>query len=64
MLNVFFRAGIRTAERGRCAATCCRGDLRTTGKEFASGIVIRASKWHLDILGFPIACVPPQRHAC
>ncbi len=56
-LNLFFRTGIRDAHCGM------RGfrrdilpvlDLRTTGMEFASEMVIRASKEKLDIREFPI----------
>ena len=43
-----------TAGCGRCAATCSRLDLRTTGMEFASEMVIRASKEELGIAEVPI----------
>jgi glycosyltransferase involved in cell wall biosynthesis len=60
-LNLFFRTGIRDAHCGM------RGfrrdilpvlDLRTTGMEFASEMVIRASKEKLDIREFPISYAP------
>ena len=42
-----------------CGATSCRAlDLRTTGMEFASEMVIRASKEKLDIREFPIEYHP------
>ena len=51
------RRALRHARR--CAATCCRAlDLRTTGMEFASEMVIRASKEKLDIREFPIEYHP------
>ncbi len=60
-LNLFFRTGVRDAHCGM------RGfrrdilpvlDLRATGMEFASEMVIRASKEKLDIREFPIAYHP------
>ena len=60
-LNLFFHTGIRDAHCGM------RGfrrdilpilDLRTTGMEFASEMVIRASKEKLDIREFPITYAP------
>ncbi len=60
-LNLFFRTGVRDAHCGM------RGfrrdilpvlDLRATGMEFASEMVIRASKEQLDIREFPIAYHP------
>jgi glycosyltransferase involved in cell wall biosynthesis len=60
-LNLFFRTGIRDAHCGM------RGfrrdilpvlDLRTTGMEFASEMVIRASKEKLVIREFPINYAP------
>ena len=48
-----------TAACARSAATSCRAlDLRTTGMEFASEMVIRASKEKLDIREFPIEYHP------
>src|SRR3954465_12559670 len=61
ILNLFFKTGVRDAHCGM------RGfrrdilpvlDLRTTGMEFASEMVIRASKAHLDIRQFPIEYHP------
>ena len=56
-LNLFFKTGIRDAHcgmRGLRRDILPRLDLRTTGMEFASEMVIRASKEHLDIREFPI----------
>ena len=62
MLNLFFRTGVtrRPLRHARAsAATCCRAlDLRTTGMEFASEMVIRAAKEKLDIREFPIEYHP------
>ncbi|MFL5854142.1 MAG: glycosyltransferase family 2 protein [Solirubrobacteraceae bacterium] len=61
ILNFFFRTGVRDAHCGM------RGfrrdilpvlDLRTTGMEFASEMVIRAAKEHLDIRQLPIEYHP------
>ncbi|UGS38758.1 glycosyltransferase family 2 protein [Capillimicrobium parvum] len=61
ILNLFFRTGVSDAHCGM------RGfrrdilpilDLRTTGMEFASEMVIRASKEKLDIREFPIEYHP------
>ncbi|MEJ7783118.1 MAG: glycosyltransferase family 2 protein, partial [Solirubrobacteraceae bacterium] len=55
-LNLFFRTGIRDAHcgmRGFRRDVLPRLDLRTTGMEFASEMVIRASKEKLDIREFP-----------
>ena len=52
ILNLFFRTGVRDAHcgmRGFRRAILPRLDLRTTGMEFASEMVIRASKEHVDI---------------
>jgi hypothetical protein len=57
ILNVFFKTGIRDAH---CGMRALRRDvlpvldLRTTGMEFASEMVIRAGKEGLDIREFPI----------
>ncbi|MFL5850338.1 MAG: glycosyltransferase family 2 protein [Solirubrobacteraceae bacterium] len=60
-LNLFFRTGVKDAHCGM------RGfrrdilpvlDLRTTGMEFASEMVIRAAKEHLDIRQLPIEYHP------
>jgi glycosyltransferase involved in cell wall biosynthesis len=60
-LNLFFKTGIRDAHCGMRALRRDRLpvlDLRTTGMEFASEMVIRASKEHLDIREFPIEYHP------
>jgi glycosyltransferase involved in cell wall biosynthesis len=60
-LNLFFRTGIRDAHcgmRGLRRNILPRLDLRTTGMEFASEMVIRASKEKLDIREFPIEYAP------
>jgi glycosyltransferase involved in cell wall biosynthesis len=60
-LNLFFRTGIRDAHcgmRGLRRDILPQLDLRTTGMEFASEMVIRASKEKLDIREFPIAYAP------
>ena len=60
-LNLFFRTGIRDAHcgmRGLRRDILPRLDLRTTGMEFASEMVIRASKEKLDIREFPIEYAP------
>jgi hypothetical protein len=52
VLNLFFRTGVSDAHcgmRGFRRDLLPRLDLRTTGMEFASEHVIRASKLHLDI---------------
>jgi glycosyltransferase involved in cell wall biosynthesis len=61
ILNVFFRTGVSDAHcgmRGLRRAILPTLDLRTTGMEFASEMVIRASKEHLDIREFPIEYHP------
>jgi glycosyltransferase involved in cell wall biosynthesis len=60
-LNFFFRTGIRDAHcgmRGFRRDILPTLDLRTTGMEFASEMVIRASKERLDIREFPISYAP------
>jgi glycosyltransferase involved in cell wall biosynthesis len=60
-LNLFFRTGIRDAHcgmRGFRRDILPALDLRTTGMEFASEMVIRASKEKLDIREFPISYAP------
>jgi glycosyltransferase involved in cell wall biosynthesis len=60
-LNLFFKTGIRDAHCGMRALrrdVLPQLDLRTTGMEFASEMVIRASKEHLDIREFPIQYHP------
>jgi glycosyltransferase involved in cell wall biosynthesis len=61
VLNVFFRTGVSDAHcgmRGVRRSVLPTLDLRTTGMEFASEMVIRASKEHLDIREFPIEYHP------
>jgi glycosyltransferase involved in cell wall biosynthesis len=61
LLNLFFRTGISDAHCGMRALRrdiLPRLDLRTTGMEFASEMVIRASKEKLKIAEFPIEYHP------
>jgi glycosyltransferase involved in cell wall biosynthesis len=61
LLNLFFRTGIKDAHCGMRALrrdVLPRLDLRTTGMEFASEMVIRASKEKLRIAEFPIEYHP------
>jgi glycosyltransferase involved in cell wall biosynthesis len=61
ILNLFFRTGINDAHCGMRALrrdVLPRLDLRTTGMEFASEMVIRASKENLRIAEFPIEYHP------
>jgi glycosyltransferase involved in cell wall biosynthesis len=61
LLNLFFRTGINDAHCGMRALrrdVLPRLDLRTTGMEFASEMVIRASKENLNIAEFPIEYHP------
>src|SRR3954468_2940407 len=61
ILNVFFRTGVSDAHCGMRALrrdVLPRLDLRTTGMEFASEMVIRASKENLRIAEFPIESHP------
>jgi glycosyltransferase involved in cell wall biosynthesis len=61
ILNLFFRTGVKDAH---CGMRAVRRDalhvldLRTTGMEFASEMVIRAAKEDLDIRQFPIEYHP------
>lgn len=60
-LNVLFRTGVSDAHcgmRALRAETLPQLDLRTTGMEFASEMVIRAAKERLDIRQFPIEYHP------
>jgi hypothetical protein len=60
-LNAFFRTGIKDAHCGMRAVrrdVLPRLDLRTTGMEFASEMVIRAAKERLDVRQFPIEYHP------
>jgi glycosyltransferase involved in cell wall biosynthesis len=61
LLNLFFRTGVKDAHCGMRAVrrdVLERLDLRTTGMEFASEMVIRASKEKLRIAEFPIEYHP------
>ena len=61
LLNLFFRTGVKDAHCGMWALrpdVLSRLDLRTTGMEFASEMVIRASKEKLKIAEFPIEYHP------
>jgi glycosyltransferase involved in cell wall biosynthesis len=61
LLNLFFRTGVNDAHCGMRALrrdVLPRLDLRTTGMEFASEMVIRASKEKLNIAEFPIEYHP------
>jgi glycosyltransferase involved in cell wall biosynthesis len=61
ILNLFFRTGVRDAHcgmRGFRRSILPQLDLRTTGMEFASEMVIRASKEKLDIRQIPIEYHP------
>jgi glycosyltransferase involved in cell wall biosynthesis len=61
ILNVFFRTGVSDAHCGMRALrreVLPQLDLRTTGMEFASEMVIRAAKERLDIRQFPIEYHP------
>jgi glycosyltransferase involved in cell wall biosynthesis len=61
VLNLFFRTGVNDAHCGMRAIrreVLPRLDLRTTGMEFASEMVIRAAKERLDIREFPIEYHP------
>jgi glycosyltransferase involved in cell wall biosynthesis len=60
-LNVFYRTGIKDAHCGMRAFrsdVLPRLDLRTTGMEFASEMVIRAAKADLKVSQFPIEYHP------
>ncbi len=62
-LNLLFRTGVDDAHCGMRALRTDllpRLDLRTTGMEFASEMVIRAAKEHLDIRQFPIEYHPRE----
>jgi glycosyltransferase involved in cell wall biosynthesis len=61
LLNLLFRTGVKDAHCGMRALrrdVLDRLDLRTTGMEFASEMVIRASKENLTIAEFPIEYHP------
>jgi glycosyltransferase involved in cell wall biosynthesis len=61
VLNMFFKTGVKDAHCGMRALrteVLSRLDLRTTGMEFASEMVIRAAKVGLDIRQVPIEYHP------
>jgi hypothetical protein len=61
VLNTFFKTGVKDAHCGMRALrrdALPRLDLRTTGMEFASEMVIRAAKEELDIRQVPIEYHP------
>jgi hypothetical protein len=61
ILNLFFRTGVKDAHCGMRAlrkTALPALDLRTTGMEFASEMVIRAAKQNLDIRELPIEYHP------
>jgi hypothetical protein len=61
MTNLMFKTGVRDVHCGMRAvrrSELARLDLRSTGMEFASEMVIRASKEGLDIREFPIEYHP------
>jgi glycosyltransferase involved in cell wall biosynthesis len=61
LLNLFFSTGVKDAHCGMRALRADvlgRLDLRTTGMEFASEMVIRAAKENLRIAEFPIEYHP------
>jgi glycosyltransferase involved in cell wall biosynthesis len=63
ILNLFFRTGVRDAHCGMRAVrreALPRLDLRTTGMEFASEMVIRAGKERLAIEEIPISYHPRE----
>ncbi|MBN1528510.1 MAG: glycosyltransferase family 2 protein [Thermoleophilaceae bacterium] len=61
VLNLFYRTGVKDAHCGMRALrrdVLPRLDLRSTGMEFASEMVIRAAKEELEIRQFPIEYHP------
>jgi glycosyltransferase involved in cell wall biosynthesis len=61
LLNLFFRTGVKDAHCGMRALrrdALDKLDLRATGMEFASEMVIRAAKENLEIHQFPIQYLP------
>jgi glycosyltransferase involved in cell wall biosynthesis len=63
ILNLFYRAGVADAHCGMRALrrdVLQRLDLRTTGMEFASEMVIRAAKENLEIAQLPIEYHPRE----
>jgi len=63
VLNLFYRTGVRDAHCGMRAvrrSALPALDLRTSGMEFASEMVIRAAKAQLEIRQFPIEYHPRE----
>jgi glycosyltransferase involved in cell wall biosynthesis len=63
ILNLFFRTGVRDAHCGMRAVrrdVLPRLDLRTTGMEFASEMIVRAGKERLEIAEIPIHYHPRE----
>jgi glycosyltransferase involved in cell wall biosynthesis len=63
VLNLFFKTGVRDAHCGMRALrreVLPRLDLRTTGMEFASEMVVRAGKERLEIAEIPIHYHPRE----
>jgi glycosyltransferase involved in cell wall biosynthesis len=63
LLNALFRTGVRDAHCGMRALRrdrLAQLDLRTTGMEFASEMVIRAAKEHMDMREFAIEYHPRE----
>jgi glycosyltransferase involved in cell wall biosynthesis len=61
LLNLFFKTGVKDAHCGMRALrhdVLPRLDLRATGMEFASEMVVRASREHLKIAELPITYHP------
>jgi len=61
ILNLFFKTGVKDAHCGMRALrtdALAQLDLRATGMEFASEMVVRASKEHLKIAEVPITYHP------
>jgi hypothetical protein len=63
ILNIFFGTGVKDAHCGMRAIrrdALSKLDLRTTGMEFASEMVVRAAKEDLDVREIPIAYHPRE----
>lgn len=64
ILNIFFKAGISDAHcglRGFSKEAYKKMDIRTSGMEFASELVIKAAKLKLKIAEIPITYYPAKR---
>jgi glycosyltransferase involved in cell wall biosynthesis len=65
ILNLLFKAGITDAHcgmRGFSREAYYRMDIRTTGMEFASELVIKAAKLNLKVAEIPITYHPDKRN--